>query len=352
MIKPVEWLGDRLRLLDQTELPLKEIYLDITDYHDAVSAIKDLKVRGAPAIGIAAAYGIALGALSIPYKDRAAFIESFDSILGDFARSRPTAVNLFRSISIMKNTASQHKNVENILKALVKTAKSIQANEEKAMQCLSQYGAELLHDGCTVLTHCNTGTLATGVRYGTAIGVIQAAVEQGKRISVYADETRPLMQGSRLSMWELMQLKIPATLITDSMAGYILKRHETDYVIVGADRIASNGDTANKIGTYSVAVLAAENHVPFYIAAPTSSIDLSIESGEDIPIEQRAPEEVLGIKGIRIAPEKARALNPAFDVTPHKYIAGIITEKGIIKKPFKRNINLTLQEVSQCRKPA
>jgi methylthioribose-1-phosphate isomerase len=346
MIKPIEWLGERLRLLDQTELPLKELYIDITDYRDAVSAIKQLKVRGAPAIGIAAAYGIALGALSIRSQNRAAFEKQFTLILDEFARSRPTAVNLFYAIDLMKRTAFKCKNTLEIQKQLIKTAKSIHASEEKAMKRLSQYGAELLHDGFTVLTHCNTGTLATGVKYGTALGVVQAATEQGKKIRLYADETRPLLQGARLTMWEAMQLGIQATLITDNMAGYFLNRHEIDLVIVGADRIASNGDTANKIGTYSVAVLAAANRVPFYVAAPVSSIDLSIKSGVDIPIEQRNPDEVLSIKGVRIAPRKARALSPAFDVTPNKYIAGIITEKGIIGRPFKRNISIMLQEVS------
>jgi methylthioribose-1-phosphate isomerase len=344
MIKPIEWLGDRLILLDQTQLPLKEVYIETTDYRTVVDAIKQLKVRGAPAIGIAAAYGIALGALSIDTTQRGPFTRRFESMLRTFARSRPTAVNLFYAIGRMRRAIEGKESVGEIKRSLVETAKSLNRSEEKAMERLSRYGAGLLPDKTTILTHCNTGTLATGVRYGTATGVIQAAVEQGKNISVYADETRPLLQGARLTMWELMKLRIPATLITDSMAGYFLRKHAIDFVIVGADRIAANGDTANKIGTYSLAVLAKENGVPFYVAAPVSTIDLSIRSGDDIPIEQRAPDEVLSLGGARTAPPNASAANPAFDVTPGKYIAGIITEKGIIRKPYIRNINSVLEK--------
>lgn len=344
MTRPVEWLGHRLKILDQTALPLKEIYLELSDYRDVVAAIKELKVRGAPAIGISAAYGIALGAMSITARDKDDFLNQLQSVLDDFAGSRPTAVNLFYAIGLMKKTATGAKSVSNIRQSLVDTAMSIQAAEMNAMERLSKFGAALLKDGFTVLTHCNTGVLATGVSYGTAIGVIQAAVEQGKKIRVYADETRPLLQGARLTAWELSKLKIPCTLITDNMAGYFLSRGQIDCVIVGADRIARNGDTANKIGTYSLAVLARENRVPFYVAAPASSIDVSIRSGACIPIEERKPEEVLNMCGVRIAPEGTQAANPAFDLTPNKYIAAIVTEKGILNKPFARSINSIFKE--------
>ncbi len=344
IIKPIEWLGDRLKILDQTELPLHEIYLELTGYTEIVSAIKELKVRGAPLIGISAAYGIALGAHCIKANDRDTFLKQLAVICGAFACSRPTAVNLFYAINIMKQAIPGNAAVSEIKTALVNTAVLIHRQEEQAMSRLSKIGAQLIVDGSTVLTHCNTGQLATGVAYGTALGVIKAAAEQGKKIHVYVDETRPLLQGARLTAWELSRLNIPATLITDNMAGYYMHQHEIDCVIVGADRIAANGDTANKIGTYSLAVLSRENHIPFYVAAPLSSIDLSIKSGAAIPIEERNQDEVLRIKGMRLAPPNMPAANPAFDVTPNKYIQAIITEKGIIRTPFKGNFITILQE--------
>jgi methylthioribose-1-phosphate isomerase len=343
-MKPIEWLTDRLRLLDQTRLPLDETYLEITDYRQVVSAIKELKVRGAPAIGIAAAYGIALGSLNLHTDHKDVFLSQLESIIDDFAQSRPTAVNLFYAIKRMSDAAATGRDVSEIKRLLVEEAASINRQEEKAMADLSANGARLLKDGCRVLTHCNTGQLATGVSYGTGLGVIKAAAEQGKKVTVYVDETRPLLQGARLNTWELEILGIPYRLITDNMAGYFLSRGEIDCAIVGADRIAFNGDTANKIGTYSVAVLARENSVPFYVAAPVSTIDSTIRTGKDIPIEQRNPEEVVQIRGVRIAAPGSIALNPAFDVTPNKYISAIITEKGIIEKPYSRNIKHTLRE--------
>jgi len=343
-MKPIEWLGDRLRILDQSQLPAFEKYLELHDYRDVVNAIKDLKVRGAPAIGIAAAYGIALGALSILYRDKRKFLKELDSIISEFSASRPTAVNLFYAVNKMRQSAIQKESISSIQTNLIETARKIHRHEDHAMSRLSRYGADLLKDGFTVLTHCNTGQLATGVKYGTALGVITAAVQQGKKINVFADETRPVLQGARLTVWELIKIKIPVTLITDNMAGHFLQRHKIDCVIVGADRIAANGDTANKIGTYSLAVLAGENHIPFYVAAPTSSIDITIRSGAEIIIEERSPDEVLNFKGVRIAPWGARAANPAFDVTPGKYISAIVTEKGIIRTPFKRSIKAILQE--------
>jgi methylthioribose-1-phosphate isomerase len=330
-MKPVEWLGNKIKIIDQTQLPGKLVFAELRDYTQVVAAIKELKVRGAPAIGIAAAYGIALSARNIKAKDKASFLNELNKIMQAFAAARPTAVNLFRSIDRMKKTAAAA-DFAAIKQALIDEAKSIHAEEESATERLSRLGAELIKDGSTVLTHCNTGPLATA-GYGTAIGVIKAAIEQGKRIEVIATETRPLLQGARLTTWELMQEDIPVTLITDSMAGYFMSQGKVSCVIVGADRIAANGDTANKIGTYTLAVLAKENGIPFYVAAPTSTIDLTVKSGDEIPIEERNPEEVTSIGGIRLAP-KAAAANPAFDITPHKYITAIITEKGIVREPY------------------
>ena len=344
-VKPIQWSGGRLRLLDQTALPLQEIYLETSDYREVVSAIKTLKVRGAPAIGIAAGYGIALGAQSIKASSIKAFNKELDLILQDFAGSRPTAVNLFWSIDRMRQAVSGAGSAGDAKDALERTAHLIHRQQARAMAKLSRAGSALVGDNCTILTHCNTGQLATGVEYGTALGIIKAAAEQGKKVKVFADETRPLLQGARLTTWELDRLKIPVTLITDNMAGHFMSQGKIDCVIVGADRIAANGDTANKIGTYSVAVLARENAVPFYVAAPLSSIDISTGTGDDIPIEERGQEEVLTFSGVRIAPRRVRAANPAFDITPHKYVAAIITEAGIIRPPYKRNIKFALQEV-------
>jgi len=244
----------------------------------------------------------------------------------------------------MKQAAANKPDVAAIKSALVEAATALERQEEAAMSALSRNGAELLEDGFTVLTHCNTGQLATGVSYGTALGVMKYASEKGKKLQVYADETRPLLQGSRLTAWELQQLKIPFTLITDNMAGHFISRHSIDCVLVGADRIAANGDTANKIGTYTLAVLARDNNIPFYVAAPVSTIDPAIASGDLIPIEQRDPSEVLALNGSPVAPAGARAANPAFDVTPHRYLNAIITERGIIKAPFQRNIHSIFEE--------
>jgi methylthioribose-1-phosphate isomerase len=333
-MKPVEWLGNKLKIIDQTQLPDKLAFLELRNYADVVAAIKQMKVRGAPAIGVAAAYGIALGARDIKTDSKAKFLSQFDKILKAFAAARPTAANLFRAIDQMKRAAETAGDVPGIKQLLIAEAKKIHAEEEAATRRLSQLGAELIKDGSTILTHCNAGALATA-GYGTALGVIKAAREQGKKIEVIATETRPLLQGACLTAWELMQEKIPVTLITDSMAGYFLSRGKVDCVIVGADRIAANGDTANKIGTYTLAVLAKENGVPFYVAAPTSTIDLSLKSGDRIPIEERNPEEVTSIKGVHLAPKGVTAANPAFDITSHKYITAIITEGGIIRESFR-----------------
>jgi methylthioribose-1-phosphate isomerase len=332
-VKPVEWLGDRVKILDQTRLPQEEVYLELDSYQDIASAITELKIRGAPAIGVAGAYAIALGALKVESSSREGFMDGFRLVSQTIAVTRPTARNLFRSIERMNRIAEAGRKVSEIKESLVKEAIKIHDEEAEATLKLSQFGADLIRDGFTILTHCNTGPLAT-TGYGTALGVIIQAKEQGKRLKVFADETRPLLQGARLTTWELQKAGIPVTLITDSMAGYFMSRGEIDCVIVGADRIAANGDTANKIGTYTVAVLAKENGIPFYVAAPTSTIDPSLASGEEIPIEQRKPEEVTHIRGIQIAPDGISVENPAFDVTPSKYITAIITERGIIEQPF------------------
>ncbi len=332
-IKAIKWLGNSLRVLDQTRLPQKEVYLELSRYQDVASAITELTIRGAPAIGVAGAYGVALGAIKIKARSREDFLRKLQAITQTIASTRPTARNLFRALERMQQIAESGKNIEQIKKALVNEAIRIHTEEAEATLKLSQLGAELIKDGFTVLTHCNTGALATA-GYGTALGVIRQAREQGKRIKVLATETRPLLQGARITAWELKKAKIPFTLITDSMAGYFMGKREVDCVIVGADRIAANGDTANKIGTYTLAVLAKEHGIPFYVAAPTTTIDMSLASGAEIPIEERSPEEITHIQGIAIAPAGIKVQNPAFDVTPHKYITAIITESGIIREPY------------------
>ncbi len=330
---PIEWLGNRVRILDQTRLPHEAAYLELNDYQSIASAIAALRIRGAPAIGILGAYGMALGALKIETTSRDEFLRKLRDISQALAATRPTARNLFQAIARMEQIAEAGKNIEQTKTALVNEAVKIHAAEAEATRKLSRLGAELIGDGFTILTHCNTGALATA-GYGTALGVIKQAKEQGKKIKVFATETRPLLQGARLTTWELKQADIPFTLITDSMAGYFISRGEIDCVIVGADRITANGDTANKIGTYTLAVLAKENGIPFYVAAPTTTVDLSLATGAEIPIEQRKPEEITHIQGVSIAPKGTQAANPAFDVTPHHYITAIITENGISKEPY------------------
>jgi methylthioribose-1-phosphate isomerase len=337
MIKAVEWLGDKVKIIDQTKLPGMRVFIDITNHNDMVTAIKELKVRGAPAIGVATAYGIALGAQRINAFSTTDFLNRLDLIINDFATARPTAVNLFKSITRMKQVIDKNDPVINIKKVLVAEAIKIHNEEIAATEKISNNGVELIKDGFTILTHCNAGPLATA-GYGTALGIIMAAFKAGRKISVIADETRPLLQGARLTVWELMQERIPVTLIPDSAAGYFLSKGKVDCVITGADRIAANGDTANKIGTYSVAVLATYNNVPFYIAAPISTIDPTIKTGEDIVIEERSGDEVTTLGTVRTAPGGARAANPAFDVTPNKLISAIVTEKGILYKPYGTEI--------------
>lgn len=332
-MRPLEWLGNRLRIIDQTRLPQEEVYLELSSYQEVIEAIKKLRVRGAPTIGVSAAYGAVLGAQGIDSGKQEDFLARFHQICDEIASARPTAVNLSKSTDRMKAVSSAAVDVDQIKSAITAEAHKIQAEEVESTLQMSRLGAELIEDGFSILTHCNAGALAT-TGYGTALGVIMAARDQGKRIHVFADETRPLLQGARLTTWELMQDGIPVTLITDSMAGHFMSRGKIDCVITGADRIAANGDTANKIGTYTTAVLAKENGIPFYVAAPMSTIDFSIPSGEHIPVEERGAEEVTHIQGVQTAPEGVKAANPAFDVTPHRYISAIVTEKGIARENY------------------
>ncbi len=334
--KPLEWRDNKLILLDQTRLPAEEVYLEIRDYRELVAAIKCLAVRGAPAIGIAAAYGVALGALQIQTADVAAFRRELKTIIREIEASRPTARNLFWATERMARRASAGNSVTAIRADLIQEALAIHREQMEADLALARLGATLFNDGDRILTHCNTGALATG-GYGTALGVIKMAHAGGKKITVVATETRPLLQGARLTACELQKAAIPFTLSTDSMAGSFMRRKLISAVITGADRIARNGDTANKIGTYSLAVLARVHGLPFYIAAPTSTVDLGLATGDEIPIEQRAPSEVTGFQGQCSAPPGITAANPAFDVTPHEFITAIITEKAIVRPPFENN---------------
>lgn len=342
----IEWDGGingRIRLIDQTLLPNELKYVYCNDIKSIWHAIKTLMVRGAPAIGIAGAMGVVLGVKEIQAKDADAFLKELKRVITYLGSSRPTAVNLFWGLARMERVAQENKgkSVQEIKEILLQEAIKIE-NEDKAIcRQIGANGAEFIKNNNGVLTHCNAGGLATA-DYGTALAVLFKAKEQGKRIKVFADETRPLLQGSRLTAWELMQAGIDVTLICDNMAAHVMKQGKVQCVIVGADRIAANGDTANKIGTYGVSILAKEHEIPFYVAAPVSTFDLSIKSGNDIPIEERSPEEVTNGFGKRTAPEGVKVFNPAFDVTPAKNIAAIITEKGVIKNPSVENIQRVL----------
>lgn len=333
MVPTVEWKDGTIRLLDQSRLPGAVEFLTCRTYQDVAEAIRHLKVRGAPAIGVTAALGVALGAQSVGATDYTSFAKIVREICDQLAATRPTAVNLFWAIERMKQRLESLKEqpVSLIKPALVVEAQAILDEDIVLCKTMGRYGATLIQEGQTVLTHCNAGSLATA-GYGTALGVIRAAWEQGKKIQVIADETRPVLQGARLTAWELMQDHIPVTLITDNMAGTLMRQGKIHLCIVGADRIAANGDVANKIGTYSVAVLARAHNIPFYVAAPYSTIDLKTASGADIPIEQRNPAEVTTIHGSHpVAPDGVAVYNPAFDVTPAELITGIITERGVYK---------------------
>ena len=333
------WDDNKVRLLDQRLLPQQEIYLETTDYHDVIEAIRTLAIRGAPAIGVAAAMGAALGALALTTEDPQEFQSQFKDICREIAAARPTAVNLFWALDRVQKVAQEHAaaKVSDLKARLVTEAQIMLKEDDTTNRHLAQHGQVVIHEGSRVLTHCNTGALATGA-YGTALGVMRAAWEAGKRFSVWVDETRPLLQGARLTTWELGRLGIPYTLIPDGAAATLMHQGQVDLAIVGADRIAGNGDTANKIGTYSVAVLAKYHGIPFYVAAPLSTFDFSLPDGGHIPVEERAPEEVTGLHGQKVAPTAAPALNLAFDVTPNELISGIITEAGIAQPPYSSSL--------------
>ena len=333
MVATVEWKDGAVRLLDQSQLPERVEFLDCRDYQTVARAIRELRVRGAPAIGVAAAMGVALGAQALHMTSSDDFVTAVSTICDELGKTRPTAVNLFWALERMKRTLAGHcgLSVEACKRRLVEESQRILEEDIALNKAIGRHGAAVIQHGQTVLTHCNAGALATA-GYGTALGVVRAACEQGKNIRVIADETRPVLQGARLTVWELMQDGIPVTLITDNMAGACMREGRVNVCVVGADRIAANGDVANKIGTYSVAVLAKAHGIPFYVAAPSSTIDLATATGDQIPIEQRCADEVLSVfGGPQIAPKGAEVLNPAFDVTPARLIDGIITERGIFK---------------------
>ena len=326
-------------MIDQKALPHEERHLRFTDYKDVITAIRDLTIRGAPAIGVAAAMGIALGTLHLAPSSKEDFKYAFDEICEQFSRTRPTARNLFWAIERMKKCCDDALSAppDQIKQVLVDEAIRICEEDIATNERIGINGRSLIQDGDNILTHCNAGALATA-GCGTALGVVRAAWEEGKIFHVFVDETRPVLQGSRLTAWELTKEKIPATLIADNMAGFLMKQGKISKVIVGADRIAANGDVANKIGTYSLAVLAKEHNIPFYVAAPLSTIDNSLQNGDDIPIEERNAEEITTIRGIRVAPEGVQVYNPAFDVTPNRYITAIVTEAGVVFPPYQEGI--------------
>jgi methylthioribose-1-phosphate isomerase len=336
MIETIRWSAEGVVMIDQTRLPAKEIYITCRTYKEVADAIRTMIIRGAPAIGVAAAMGVALGVSQATGADLDA---QFETICAELASTRPTAVNLFWGIDRMKRLycSIRHLPWEQICDRLVAEAKLVREEDIEINRAIGRHGAPLVPDGRTVLTHCNAGALATA-GYGTALGVVRAAVEAGKDIDVFADETRPFLQGARLTVWELQRDGIRATLITDNMAGHFLHSGRIGCVIVGADRIAANGDVANKIGTYGVAVLAKENNVPFYVAAPISTLDLTLPDGSGIPIEERSAAEVTHMHGVRVAPEGTEVRNPAFDVTPNRYVTAIITERGVARTPYAESL--------------
>ena len=347
MIETIRWTEEGVVMIDQTRLPIEENYVTCRNYEEVAEAIRGMVIRGAPAIGVAAAMGVALGFLHAAEAD---LDGQFARICETLAKTRPTAVNLFWAIARMRRVYDSMRGQPPaaIRRALIEEALRVREEDIAICQAIGRNGAPLVPDNRTVLTHCNAGALATA-GYGTALGVIRAAVEAGKQVDVFADETRPFLQGSRLTVWELQQDRIPTTLITDNMAGHYLKSGRIGCVVVGADRIAANGDVANKIGTYSVAVLAQENRVPFFVAAPVSTLDLTLACGDLIPIEQRAPAEVTHVFGQPVAPPGAAAANPAFDVTPARYITAIITENGVARAPYEESLRQLMNQAAVIR---
>src|ERR1700733_13401031 len=347
MIQTLEWTDSGVRFIDQTKLPTEKTYVTAKTYEEVADVIRNMVVRGAPAIGVAAAMGVALGVKNSKAESVAELKRDFDKICEVIGQTRPTAVNLFWAIRRMRDKFEllRVRPLPQIRQALIDEAVRMHAEDIAANQAMGRYGATLMPASGGVLTHCNAGALAT-CGYGTALGVIRAAVEQGKKIHVFADETRPFLQGSRLTAWELMKDGIPTTVISDNMAGAMMKQGKIGAIVVGADRIARNGDVANKIGTYTVAVLAKENGIPFYVAAPISTVDLACPDGDRIPIEQRNAREVTHIAGKQMVPDGVEIENPAFDVTPAKYVSAIITERGIARAPYEKALRELSDKVS------
>jgi len=341
MIPTLTWTPEGVRFIDQRRLPLEESYVLASTYEDVAQVIETMVVRGAPAIGVSAAYGVALGALKSQAATAVEFAPEFDSICARLAATRPTAVNLFWAIDRMKRLFTQllasHAPMSEIKNKILAEAQTMYDDDIAACKAMGAFGAELLPEEGGVLTHCNAGALAT-CGYGTALGVIRAAVEQGKHIHVYADETRPFLQGARLTAWELMADHIPTTVICDNMAASLMRAGKIQAVVVGADRIAANGDFANKIGTYNVAILAREHGIPFYCAAPWSTIDMNTPTGDAIPIEERSPVEVTHHGGKQLTPHGVGICNPAFDVTPARYVTAIFTERGVLRAPYEESL--------------
>lgn len=340
MIIPVKWSDEGVLMLDQRLLPTQEKWLTLKSYTEVADGIREMVVRGAPAIGVSAAYGIALGVKNFVGTNIADLSEEFDYIADVLGKTRPTAVNLFWAIDRMRRVFESHKDksISEIKSILIQESKDIHEEDIESQRLIAEFGGKLLEDNSTVLTHCNAGALATGGVWGTALGVIRGAVNQGKTIAVIADETRPYLQGARLTAWELMQDNIPVTLITDSMSGHLMKKGRVQAVVVGSDRIAANGDVANKIGTYMVAVLARQHNIPFYVAAPLSTVDLNCPTGEEIPIEERNIREVTHVQDIQLAPDNVLVNNYAFDVTPNEFVTAIITEKGVARAPYSESL--------------
>ncbi|HEX9776850.1 MAG TPA: S-methyl-5-thioribose-1-phosphate isomerase [Geopsychrobacteraceae bacterium] len=345
VIRPIRFFNGSCQMLDQRLLPAEEVWLDYSDYQGVAEAIRSMVVRGAPAIGVAAAIGAWFGARDIATESSETFFAEFEKICDVLAATRPTAVNLCWALERMKSFARANldRSVMELKIGLEFEALAITQEDEQLCRKLGRQGESLIPDGARVLTHCNAGALATG-GYGTALGVIRAAVEAGKKVAVIADETRPFLQGSRLTAWELQKDNIPVTLICDNMAGYLMSKGEIDCVIVGADRIAANGDVANKIGTYTVAVLAREHNLPFYVAAPISTIDLSLADGSLIPIEERDAREITHLGDRQLAPEGIAVRNPAFDVTPHRLVTAIITERGVARGDYRQQLAELVQD--------
>jgi methylthioribose-1-phosphate isomerase len=341
-IIPVKWADEGVLMLDQRLLPTEEKWLTLKTSDEVAAGIKDMVVRGAPAIGVSAAYGIALAAKTFVGTSVADLEDEIEFAADTLSKTRPTAVNLFWAIDRMKRTFAKAKaagrSVSEIKAILLDDAKAIHEEDIEAQRLIAKFGGELIENDSTVLTHCNAGALATGGVWGTALGVIRGAVDQGKKVAVIADETRPYMQGARLTAWELMQDDIPVTLITDNMSGHVMKKGGVHAVVVGSDRIAANGDVANKIGTYMVAVLARRHGIPFYVAAPLSTVDLNCPTGEEIPIEERDIREVTHVRDIQLAPDNALVSNYAFDVTPNDLVTAIITEKGVARAPYTESL--------------